>query len=93
MSTSVPTMPHRCDHCARSKTKCTRETPTCSACRTAGRQCQYTRQMKNKKRLIPEIEQHLSSFKVTTTQQTAFINITPSQTIPNIRDKKWLFAE
>lgn len=85
-------MPHRCDHCARSKTKCTREAPACSACKSSGRQCKYTRQMKNKKRLIPEIEQHLFSFKIDDKQQ-AFVNLTHSQALPTIRDKKWLFAE
>ncbi|KAJ9077822.1 hypothetical protein DSO57_1013066 [Entomophthora muscae] len=78
-------MPHRCDHCARSKTKCSREAPACAACRNTGRQCQYTRKMKNKKRLVPEIEQHLFSFKLT--------SLTQAPSLPSIRDKKWLFAE
>ncbi|KAI0236754.1 hypothetical protein L0F63_001987 [Massospora cicadina] len=88
-----PAMPHRCDQCARSKTKCTREFPACSACQTAGRECRYTRQMKNKKRLIPEIEQRLFSFKLTQPPPFVNMNCATRNPVPTVRDKKWLFAE
>ncbi|KAI9297229.1 hypothetical protein K502DRAFT_120558 [Neoconidiobolus thromboides FSU 785] len=57
-------MPNRCDQCAKRGLGCSRDIPICKSCEHLDIECNYERALKTHKKIKPEVERYINSFKI-----------------------------